>query len=88
MINLHAIKCWRDFYRAIEAGDKKHELRKNDRNYQIDDILHLQEYDEITSTYTGQSMLVQVTYISRNVSSWGLAEGFVIMSIAKLERKR
>lgn len=40
-MNTHTVKSWVHFFDAIESGNKKHDLRKNDRNYKVGDTLIL-----------------------------------------------
>jgi hypothetical protein len=39
----HYLKCETAYYQAIECGDKKFELRKNDRDFKAGDMVYLQE---------------------------------------------
>ena len=39
----HKIKCETEYYQAVENGDKMFELRLNDRNYQVGDMVTLIE---------------------------------------------
>ena len=41
----HYLKTWPQFYKEVEAGNKTFELRKNDRDYKVGDVLVLQEYN-------------------------------------------
>ena len=73
----HYIKILPEYYDAIDSGKKTFEVRFNDRNYQIHDILHLQEW--IDGEYTGREMAVEVTYLLDNPNY--CKEGYVIMAI-------
>ena len=73
----HYIKILPEYYDAIDSGKKTFEVRFNDRNYQIHDILHLQEW--IDGKYTGREMAVEVTYLLDNPNY--CKEGYVIMAI-------
>lgn len=42
---VHILKCWPESFRALVAGDKRHEVRKDDRGYMVGDYLLLQEFD-------------------------------------------
>jgi hypothetical protein len=55
-------------------------VRKNDRDYQVSDVLLLQEYNPKTNEYTGRELLVEVTYIT----DFGQPDNQVVMSIAKV----
>lgn len=73
----HYLKILPEYYGAIERGDKSFEVRYNDRNYQLHDILHLQEY--CGGEYTGRYIDATVCYIMRNPRF--CKEGFVIMQL-------
>jgi hypothetical protein len=75
----HELKTWPEYYNAVFDGTKTFEVRKNDRNYQIDDVLYLREWDPFRETYTGSVTKVLVTYILNDPAF--VKEGFVIMGI-------
>lgn len=82
----HHVKSWRHFYQAIQAGVKTHDLRLNDREYNVGDALKLYEYDNIKGVFTGQSCIAHITYITDNrvpcaYSSAVLPKGYCILSI-------
>lgn len=78
----HSLKCWPGPFQAMLDGRKVHEVRKDDRGYAIGDHLHLREWDPDTSTYSGRTLTVRVTYISRD--AFGLPPGLVVMSVARV----
>ena len=39
-MKLHELKIKEDYFNAILKGDKTFELRKNDKNYQVSDLIH------------------------------------------------
>jgi hypothetical protein len=41
----HYLKTWPEYFQAIKSGEKKAELRLNDRDFKVGDELVLQEYD-------------------------------------------
>ena len=71
----HELKIKSCFFREIINCEKTFELRYNDRDYRVGDILLLREYDV---DYTGHVALVEVTSILKEHD--GLKAGFVIMS--------
>jgi hypothetical protein len=59
----HELKTWPEEFKAILDGTKPFELRKNDRNFNVGDILILKEYIPQSSRYTGKTCRRIVTYI-------------------------
>ena len=58
----HYLKTLPQYFIAQEEGIKPFEVRLNDRNYQVGDILHLQEFVP-PDTYTGRKLDREVTYV-------------------------
>lgn len=82
----HSVKSWSHFFQAIKSGVKVHDLRKNDRGYNVGDIMRYEEYDFVKGEYTGEKMLAQITYLTDNrvpcaFSSAILPADYCIMSI-------
>mgnify|MGYP002523498034 CR=1 FL=1 len=74
---IHERKVDRDFFISIVQGKKTFEVRKNDRDFQLGDLLALNEtYD---GKYTGDAVLAVVKYILDTPES--CKDGFVIMGI-------
>ncbi|QOZ06641.1 DUF3850 domain-containing protein [Bradyrhizobium sp. CCBAU 51765] len=86
----HELKCWPQFFSEIEAGRKKHDLRRNDdRKFKVGDKILLREFDPKLNNYTGRSMMVQVTYVTSSdlpcaLSKDALHPNFCILSIQTL----
>lgn len=88
MGQVHELKCWSEFFKEIKAGKKKHELRINDRKFEVGDRLILWEYDPNLDNYTGNWESVYVTYITsfdNPCAAWqeALNNQYCIMSIEK-----
>lgn len=77
----HRLKVWPGQFRAVKRGDKRHEIRHDDRGFGEGHRLLLQEWDPADSEYTGDELMVLVTYISRG-PDFDLPRGYVVMSIA------
>lgn len=43
---VHKLKCWTEFFAAIQQGRKTFEIRKNDRDFRVYDWLLLQEWQK------------------------------------------
>ena len=76
---LHELKILPEYYDAVRCGDKRFEIRKNDRDFHSGDILRLKEWDG--EKYTGEELDAIVRYILYGIDEYGLAEGYCIMSI-------
>jgi hypothetical protein len=84
----HHLKSWPEFYQDITAGHKTHEMRRNDRDYKVGDVLVLCEYDPTLKRYTGRSATYQVMQITPSETLWrlhGIETDIVIMSIEPFE---
>jgi hypothetical protein len=83
----HELKCWPEFFDAIATGRKRHDLRRaSDRDFRVNDRLHLREFNPVNSDYTGRSLFVQVTYVTSAdlpcaLSEEALNSDFCILSI-------
>lgn len=77
----HHIKCWPEPFAAIKEGIKRFEYRKNDREYNVGDVLVLEEYNPNTG-YTGYYTRVKVLYVL--YEGFGIPEGYCIMSIENI----
>jgi hypothetical protein len=77
----HELKIHPQHYRAVLLGLKKVDIRLNDRNYQVGDLLILNEFDPKTEKYTSFQVKRKVDYIIRDVA--GLAPNYVILQLLK-----
>lgn len=83
----HRLKCWPEFFDPIRRGHKTHDLRRaDDRAFAVDDRILLEEYDPESRAYTGDSVVVRITYITSAdvpcaLSHDALHPNFCILSI-------
>jgi Domain of unknown function (DUF3850) len=93
----HQLKSWPEFFRPVYETIKNFELRKNDRNFQIGDIIVLNEYEPSDGGhFTGRSLRRRVTYVLHRFSAsvqevelkqplWGLEAGYCILALEEIE---
>jgi hypothetical protein len=74
---VHGLKITPNYFEKVVSKEKTFEVRYNDRNFQVGDILKLMEY--VDGSYTGRSVYAKITYILRDFE--GLQPNFVVISI-------
>lgn len=80
---VHVLKTWDEFMQDIALRNKTFEVRKNDRNYEVGDILILQGFDKDKKAYTDKQITAKVTYILHG-GQFGVEEGYCVMGIVVL----
>ncbi|WP_337068790.1 DUF3850 domain-containing protein [Klebsiella michiganensis] len=79
---IHSLKIGPLFFNAVANGEKKAEVRKNDRDFKCDDFLLLREWE---GEYSGNKLVVKVTHI---LPLDGLVVGggnWVMISVSHIE---
>lgn len=76
---IHELKILPEFFEAVTSGRKQFEIRKNDRDFKIGDILHLREWNG--ENYTGDSYKAEITYITH----YAQKDGYVVLGIRGVE---
>jgi hypothetical protein len=71
-------KCWPQYYEAIRDRIKPFEIRKDEDDVQVGDILIIEEWD---GDYTGYSLKRKVTYVLRDAPDFGLKKGYCIVGL-------
>ena len=80
---IHELKIWPAYIEDLAAGRKTFEVRSIlDRNFQVGDFLHLNEYDPGTRIYTGQ-LKAKIVGVHTGL---GVAKGYAILSLAEIEK--
>ena len=79
-IHEHELKILPKYLIDIERGIKTFEVRFNDRNFQVGDVLRLKEF--FGGEYTGREHLCRVCYILDDPAF--VKEGFVILGIREV----
>lgn len=76
-MTVHSLKILPEYFKSVKDGTKRFEIRYNDRNYKVGDLLLLREWSN--GHYTGNEIIVKVTYILDKFQ--GLKNNYVVMSI-------
>ena len=78
----HQLKTEKPYFDEVVSGNKKFEVRKNDRDFKVGDVLVLEEietYPKGRYRYTGEEYSVKVLYILDDERF--VQPGYVVMSI-------
>lgn len=81
----HELKCNTEYFARVQSGQKTFEIRKNDRDYQVGDILVLQEFLSDKGEYPdwGSSLRAEIIYMT----SFAQKEGYVVLGLNLLKDK-
>lgn len=90
-MKIHELKTDPIPFSDVYSGLKTFEIRKDDRHFQVGDVLHCREtlYSGAAMKtnspllYTGRELLAEVSCVLRG---YGLVDGWVVMSINVLYR--
>lgn len=77
----HDLKILPEYFIAVINGEKTFEVRKDDRPYNVGDMLRLHEYN--CGVYTERTADVEATYILRSPEY--CKEGYCIIGIKLVE---
>jgi len=83
----HPLKTVSSSFEAVLRGEKKFEYRKDDRGFEVGDVLQLREIpDDNPDIYTGRIKLVRVTHILRGefAEKFGVTPGYAVLSIEEV----
>ena len=78
----HELKCWTGPFAEVMAGRKRHEIRKDDRGFQLGDTVCLIEWDEHAGCATGRRAYFTIGHVSHG---WGLPNDLCVFTL--LEEK-
>lgn len=81
-MNIHHVKTQPKYFRASLEGRKPFEVRRKDRDYQVGNVLVLEEWSPYGG-YTGRKLVYMITYVLDDPEC--CKEGFVVLG---LERRR
>lgn len=87
----HNLKVLNEYFIHLISDDKKFELRKNDRDYKVGDMLILREWvpyivhpsNGKDGHYTGRIEIRFITFILKG-GQYGLDSDYVILSLSQI----
>ena len=88
-MKLHELKIKQEYLEQVDLGKKTFELRKNDRDYQVGDLIKFicikdePSKDELCHSIDFGA-LYQITYVLKDCPQYGLNNDYCILAIKKL----
>ncbi len=78
---IHCLKTWPELFQEVLEGRKRFEIRKDDRGFEVGDLLCLQEWNPATCEYTGREIQERVSCITRSAGPVQLLDGLVVLGL-------
>lgn len=85
-MNIHNLKIAPRWFEDVKSGNKNFEVRINDRDYKVGDILILNEF--LDGFYTGRKIERTISYIFYGKPKYGIINGFCILGLMKKRYKK
>ena len=91
-MKLHELKIKHEYLIEVDRGRKTFELRKNGRDYQVDDLIHFIDIEDEDKEFKpwhlepsiDKDALYKITYVLKDVPEYGLDKDYCILGIKKL----
>lgn len=74
----HDLKIEKQYLENLVSGKKRCEIRFNDRDYQVGDVLHFKEY------FFDGNVIDRNFKVTHIHSGLGMADGFVVLSVKRV----
>lgn len=79
-MQIHELKINPKYFDDVKSGRKRFEIRKDDRDYKVGDLIILKEYEN--GHYTGREIkCLTIRYILRDAAEYGLMDGYCILGL-------
>lgn len=76
----HVLKISPKYFDDVKNNLKRFEIRKDDREFQVGDLVTLKEFEK--GEYTGRIIEnIPIIYILRNAPEYGLKDGYCILGL-------
>lgn len=79
----HTLKTEPEYFQSVLDGTKTAEVRLNDRDYQVGDVLVLREMTPVADLYTGRECRRIITHILTDPDQRWLQPGVVVLSVGR-----
>ena len=76
----HELKSWPEPFQFVLDGIKTFEYRKDDRCFEVGDMITIKEWDPKLKEYTGRTVVFIVKF-KQNGGEFGIPEGYCILGM-------
>ena len=80
----HILKIKNEYWAEVYEGAKTFELRKNDRDFKVGDII---QFKLVDSDIDISEFKYRITYILKDVPEYGLDKDYCILAIKEIIKK-
>ena len=80
MIFDHELKIWPVHFAPLTLGMKKAEIRKNDRDFKVNDIIKFREWLPDSEEYTGRCAFARVIHVAKAPP---IQQGWALLSLTR-----
>jgi hypothetical protein len=87
----HVLKTRMVAWPSLPEGERRVEIRRNDRDYRVGDTLVLREWDHASESYTGRecrAVIRHILYHTDLACGSGLVDGFVALTVRLMDGAR
>ena len=95
-MKLHNLKIEKSYFNAIMGGKKTFEIRNNDRDFQVGDLVTF-DVIEITNLFgkekaiacdCGKGLVFTITYVLKNIPEYGLDDKYCVFGIKRMKEAK
>ena len=83
-MTIHTLKIKNEYWAEVYEGAKTFELRKNDRDFKVGDII---QFKLVDSDIDISEFKYRITYILKNVPEYGLDKDYCILAIKEIVKE-
>ena len=95
-MKLHNLKIEKKHFQAILDGKKNFEVRNNDRDFQVDDLITFDVYEDtnlfgkqkVIACDSGKGLVFKVTYVLKDIPEYGLDEKYCVFGIKRMKEAK
>jgi hypothetical protein len=78
--NLHSLKIWPEFFKTLLEG-RGAEVRQNDRDYKVGDVIEFNEFDPAEEKATGRQEYRRIVHVARDFPECLVFTGVVVLTM-------